>query len=462
MDENYVGRILENISSSEFRFVSDEYYRGMYIQWEWKEYKGIGLITEKKAENRYFSDPFAIKYVDKDEQLNEGATYIYSVKYIGVLDEGGNLSELEIPAVPGTKVSYAEDALVSKVYDIMPHKDSIAVGFLLSCKNCIVNLQPDKCFNPHMIILGKTGSGKTYFAKNFIQKLINYKRIIFSPTKEYNDCLTLPDGKAAPVIRAQDIVFPFSLDLMSKIWNLNRSEEKVLSQIEFDSKSVFDCEKTISAIENFFKPRQIEFYRTVENIPAAAQNLISKVKKLNLKFSENISCVTSIRDTCVVDMSGSPYRLQECILYHYISDIIKTQRDLPEQSRVKTIILLEEAHNFIPSIGNPICKYPIVNLAREGRKYGISLCMITQRPRYFDQTALSQSGNKFLFSMSHPDDVHSVLEDAFYYTKDMENRLKTLKRGQCIINGDAVRAPIPFKVEFCDKKSAPIAANDSR
>lgn len=102
----------------------------------------------------------------------------------------------------------------------------------------------------------------------------------------------------------------------------------------------------------------------------------------------------------------------------------------------------------LTSMKSTLCKTSIVNLAREGRKYDISLCFITQRPRNFDQTALSQSSNKVIFSLPHPDDIKHIMEDAVYYHTEMGNIIQRQRQGQCVIIGDAFESELETEIVF--------------
>ena len=122
------------------------------------------------------------------------------------------------------------------------------------------------------------------------------------------------------------------------------------------------------------------------------------------------------------------------------------QKNKKFENTKRTIIIIEEAHNYVPSVKTTLCKEAIVRLAREGRKHMLSLCLVTQRPRNFDQTAFSQTGNKFIFALPHIDDVRHVLDDATYYSNDMLSHIQRQRVGECIINGDAFYGFFSLKV----------------
>lgn len=455
---NYIGRIYENPLPGEFSFASTEYYDGDFVKLLWKSLCGVCRIIEKKAANRRFTDPFAVHFIDEDEKLDDGLTFTYTARLLRVLDENGIAPDGRFPLAPGLPVYEVEANLVSTAYGISD--EGICVGRLSAMPGCKVYLRPEEIFHPHIAILGKTGSGKSYFAKGLMKALTDYTRIVFSPTDEYNDLDIRAADEDKTLISGEQIVFPYSVDWLARLWGLNYTEEKALSQVTFDKDLVYGAKEAVTAIEQWFQKNGLSLIEQayldetgaiitqVKELPSHVQSLIAKIKRHPVQFCGGNGATELFTVSRVVDMSGCAPWLQEYILAFYAERLLERQKRIPQEKRRKTILLLEEAHNYVPSVRNPLCKDPLVRLAREGRKYGISLCMITQRPRNFDQTALSQSGNKFLFSMSHPDDIRSVLEDAYYYSSDMTGRIQRLRVGECVINGDAVRDAFQLEVRF--------------
>ena len=158
--------------------------------------------------------------------------------------------------------------------------------------------------------------------------------------------------------------------------------------------------------------------------------------------------MVALKKSMVFDMSGYSQIEQECILNYYLYRIYQRCKKQKNLSAGKYIIFIEEAHNFVPSVKSTLCKDIIVKLAREGRKYGIGLCFITQRPRNFDQTALSQSSNKVVFSVPHPDDARYVLDDAVYFNPELGPLLQSQRQGQCVVIGDAFRSELELQIHF--------------
>jgi len=92
----------------------------------------------------------------------------------------------------------------------------------------------------------------------------------------------------------------------------------------------------------------------------------------------------------------------------------------------------------------------ILRLAREGRKYGITLCLISQRPRWVDPTALSQCGNIFIFRIQNTDDKKHIFDSASLPDTLKDINIAKFKTGEMIITGDVVNYPINCLVSQLD------------
>ena len=106
-------------------------------------------------------------------------------------------------------------------------------------------------------------------------------------------------------------------------------------------------------------------------------------------------------------------------------------------------ILLEEAHRYFQEdIDVKLFGYNIFErIAKEGRKYGILLGLITQRPSELSETAISQCTNFLIFKMFHPKDVVFVKALLPSVSKNLLSNLNTFHPGMCITYGSAFKMP---------------------
>lgn len=447
-----IGRIYGEIIGNEITFASREIFDGDYVRIKEDEQSEkspelICEVSERSVHNKFFSTPDIIKYINNNMDLQNDTIYTYKIKKIGVI-ENSELSFKYFNVIPGKNVYDADADSVGLVCGI--EKTGEKIGHLKKMPNCPIRLDPNKIFNPHMFIVGRTGSGKSFFTKRFLSD-INEIFWVFSPSDEYND---LCDGSEERQL-FNDFVLNFDPDKISYYADLNVSEENILRRISFDDKIVYSYKDIVDEICNHYtdsRSQQTFFdddnYPEIE-LPAYANSLIKKLKNIrHLKFSKNKELCTIPINSAVFEIGEYTQFEQECIINYYMYDLsFRRVKSKPGDIK-KHIIIIEEAHNYIPSTRNTLCKSILVKLSREGRKKGISLCFITQRPRFFDQTALSQSGNKIIFALPNPDDVKHILEDITVYKPELSITIPNQRIGECVIVGDAFNDALEAVIKF--------------
>ena len=113
-------------------------------------------------------------------------------------------------------------------------------------------------------------------------------------------------------------------------------------------------------------------------------------------------------------------------------------------------IILEEAHRYVQNDNDVnLLGYNIFErITKEGRKYGVMLGLISQRPSELSETTLSQCNNFLIFKMLHPLDVEYIKEMIPNITNEIVKRLKILQPGNCIAFGTAFKVPVIAKLEM--------------
>ena len=117
------------------------------------------------------------------------------------------------------------------------------------------------------------------------------------------------------------------------------------------------------------------------------------------------------------------------------------------------LLVYEEAHKSVPN--SDLSKYrasreSIERIAKEGRKYGVSLLLASQRPSEISETIFSQCSNFIAMRLTNPNDqsyVRKLLPDTL---GDLVDKMPSLKAGECLLIGDAVVLPSVALIEKCD------------
>lgn len=137
----------------------------------------------------------------------------------------------------------------------------------------------------------------------------------------------------------------------------------------------------------------------------------------------------------------------------YLSAVLFQEFTRYKQSRDGTRYLafvIEEAQNFCPGrrypIGTSLAKTKLSAIATQGRKFGLSLCLISQRPSFVDEIVLSMCNTFFIHRIS-PEDVSFVKGVTGGLPGSLSSRLTTLSKGECIVTGQMNRVPFAMLVK---------------
>ncbi|MBU2599501.1 ATP-binding protein [bacterium] len=157
----------------------------------------------------------------------------------------------------------------------------------------------------------------------------------------------------------------------------------------------------------------------------------------------------------ILDLSGVPSIIMSSIsgsLLKIMYDALFWGQNLPVGGRKQPLLLvLEEAHSYLKAGENSISSRTIQTIAKEGRKYGVGLLLVTQRPTELDETVLSQCGTLIALRMTNKGDrghVSAAVQDELC---DMMALLPSLRTGEGLIMGEGVKIPSRVKFEKISK-----------
>ena len=123
---------------------------------------------------------------------------------------------------------------------------------------------------------------------------------------------------------------------------------------------------------------------------------------------------------------------------------------LTKRGSVPFNIFVEEAHRYIKT-GEDIelLGYNIFDrISKEGRKYGVMLNLISQRPVELSETVMSQCANYLIFKTTHPRDIEYITQMVPYITEEIIEKQKGLQPGYCLAFGSAFKVPIIIHVDL--------------
>ena len=160
----------------------------------------------------------------------------------------------------------------------------------------------------------------------------------------------------------------------------------------------------------------------------------------------------------VLDVSALPSEVLSAVvgtMVRIVYDMLFWALDLPISGRRQPLlIILEEAHIFLPEGGESAAHRTISKIAKEGRKYGIGLGVVTQRPIEIESTVLSQCGTMIALRLTNSADrgkVEAAMPDDLGALSGM---LPALRTGEGMVLGEAM--PIPSRIQFFKARQRPL------
>lgn len=148
----------------------------------------------------------------------------------------------------------------------------------------------------------------------------------------------------------------------------------------------------------------------------------------------------------ILDLSGIPSSVLNDLIgavLRILYDAVFWARNLPEGGRERPLFLvLEEAHAYLSKENSGPAAAAVRKIAKEGRKYGVGMMIVSQRPSEIDSTILSQCGTIFAMRLANDIDRGHVTSAAADNLKGLFDMLPVLRTGEAIIVGEAVSLPV--------------------
>lgn len=212
----------------------------------------------------------------------------------------------------------------------------------------------------------------------------------------------------------------------------------------------------VSRLENKINDKRLEFLLGQKSKKITFEETLKQL----ISYDGNKSNVT------IIDLSGIPFEVLSITVslisrilfeygYYYKRLRCKTDAEEKINNDVPILLVYEEAHKYAPN--SDLSKYrasrqSIERIAKEGRKYGISMLLASQRPSEISETIFSQCNNFIAMRLTNPTDqnyVKRLLPDTF---GGLIDKMPTLKAGESLLIGDSVVIPSIVQIDECENK----------
>ena len=386
-------------------------------------------------------------------------------------------------------------------------ENPLKIGKYTIAEESDANLDGNKFFQRHAVIVGGTGSGKSWTVANILEKATKLKSInsvVFDLHGEYKPLAGLENTTLLKIAGPSDkptdknvMFLPYWLLSYEEIESmlLDRSDsnapnqsralfdliikfkkekleaekqEEILNNFTVESPIPYKISDVLTALEGLDTERDFSASKAGRDGPLAKkltrfiQRLQSKQadKRLNFIFNsedelleydwfnsliKNLLDFGNDKGLKIIDFSEVPSDILPLITGLIGRLIFSIQQWMEENKRHPIALFCDEAHLYIPANTRGSIEekglQSFERIAKEGRKYGISLVVISQRPSDVNKTILSQCGNFVAMRLTNPDDqnvIKRLFPDNLGGFSDM---LPILDVGEALIVGDACLLP---------------------
>ncbi|MFL6320763.1 MAG: ATP-binding protein [Nitrososphaeraceae archaeon] len=430
--------------------------------------KILGVIESSSIKSDALSDNIsnfqeAMESKQVASKNKRDKSYKANVKILGLLEELKKCKTIlpEIPPIPGTEVLETKPDELKSIFD--PTNDEwLRIGTLLRQKDVDVKININKVATRHLGILAMTGMGKSNVV-TLIAKAVSEipgTMVIF----DYHD-----DYKGLRIRNANLIPAKINPRLLSA--------DKFADVIEI--RDIADIQKTIlsKAFDDDLKKRTgDDFWQTLEeNIKnleqiekrnkSSAERVRDKVKEAHRRLSNILQAdaadpVAMIKEgkINIISLLELNEKQANIAISFYLESLLSDRKNAKNQMhsegsggfvRFKSpiIVVIEEAHVFIPKQEYTDTKYFAAKVAREGRKFGVGLIVVSQRPRSIDSNVLSQLGSLAIMKVVQQEDQTQIASTSESLTTNLTEQLPSLNPGEALLIGQWVNLPSFAKID---------------
>jgi len=441
----------------------------------------FGMISSLRTENPSFPPVADEKHFFEMELLGE------AMLDVGTGSEGTFQRGVSVYPGLGSEIYTATRADLERVY-ARPAASNVRVGAIHQDRSLPAFVTTDHLVGKHFAVLGTSGSGKSCTVALLLRAILDQNTcghiVLLDPHNEYRQAF----GERAEVVSPQNMEMPYWLLnfeetvelLIGKDGMSQETEVGILKGAILEAKRRYVGEGRDTSYITVDTPVPYRMATLLQYLDrqmgrldkpdSAAPYLRMKdrIETLNadsrysfmfsgMFISDNMAKILSRilripvagKPITIVDLSGVPSEIVE-VLVSMLSRMIFDFALWSERSKsVPVLLVCEEAHRYVPKgeAAFPSARKALARVAKEGRKYGVALCLITQRPSEISPEVLSQCNTLFALRMSNFPDQEFIAKTLPDSAGGLINALPALRTQEAIVVGEGVNVPVRLTMD---------------
>ncbi len=405
--------------------------------------------TEKVGKFDFVSvksnDNWILAQVDEVTKHKDGETTA-TANIIGYRDKGLTRAPRHV-IDPDSIIYKADQELISDTLGL--NEEGLRVGNLETNPDIDIMVDPDD-FYKHFAVLAQTGAGKSYTVGVLIEEMLenDFPVLVLDPHGEYSSLKKEnPESDEARTYEVKEFspntdINREALPLKFSSVNLDKKELTTLIPDSLTNSQMgvlYNALKHLKDKDDDYNILDIQDAVSQED-STAKWNLLNYLEQLEESglFSENPIDLKDLIEpgrATIINLKAVEPEPTEMTAYM----LAKKLFDLRKKNRIPPFIMvIEEAHNFVPekgfgqAVSNPIMR----KIASEGRKFGLGIGVISQRPARIDKNVLSQANTQFILRVTNPNDLKAISKSFEGITSEVEDMIKSLPPGVAFLLGN--------------------------
>ena len=393
------------------------------------------------------------------------------VEVIGYRDKKGLLQSPRTPFSAGSAITKAEEGLIRQVLGLSASKENGAYLGLLKGHTLPVYLNVDALVQKHISILAKTGGGKSYACGVLVEELLKHKipMVVIDTHGEYHS-LTKPnksrkDAKNMERFGVSKKGYAGQINEFSPISSRGNIKHLTLNGLNLKAREIIDLLSAklsgpqVGCLYQAIK--EVKEYKSMYNLrdiidavnrskSNAKWNVIASLESLDSigVFSDNGTSVTDlvIKGKCsTINMKGVPPDVQDVVVARLTKELFDARK---AGKVVPFLMVVEEAHNYCPErgFGQAVSSNILRTVASEGRKFGMGLCIVSQRPAKVDKNIISQCNTNIILKVTNPNDLKAIIQSVEGLTSQTYREIQRLPIGVALISGAGLQIPVMTEI----------------
>jgi DNA helicase HerA-like ATPase len=415
------------------------------------------------------TSPEEFRSISMIGDLSDGEVLTAKARILGYLNKA---NELEIPRFsppPAAKVYRAPVNLLQKVFG----EGDIRLGGLLTNPDVEVKLNVNEVVRRHLAVLSITGGGKGNTVAVIVSNILNMggSVVIVDPHSEYvsmrrelKDKLVAFSFKADSSKGIRKLRFRYNSFTASDFISIiripsNATHQRALFRRafhllegrEWDDEDLREALRQADGEESDSVSEQ--YSALIDRMSGTTEfQILDKTEEVPLTGTDTPGIVNEGKVT-VLSLAGLDNDIQQAVVRRIASKMYKGAvawrkgEKRTEKLPGPVFLVIEESHNFIPNDDTTVSKAIIRRIASEGRKWGIGLCVVSQRPGKIDSNVLSQCNSMIVLRVVNPRDQGNIRDSAEALSQELMEELPGLNVGEAVVFGPAVNIPALVKVD---------------